>query len=275
MSSRMASAARWGALCLAVTLGACTEKEPGPGNGTPSPNTPSDAPAPNSVTGIALDAQGRPIANAKVSLNAAVEKADPIVVRTGADGRYKVEGLPSAPYRVYAWTEVQFNGQPFCLRLGMPDASQYEVFNPSQGAVRDFRWQLTGRIENFTGDPVYFGGKVLLDLTGDFSGGTLQLTFTPTSPHIDGSPASTVTRTLQFDGTQEAVVQDVPVANYTVTGTLTKGGTQRPVHIGSDGSLPYDEQTESAQLKFRPGGNPCISLASGVNHVYLFLSAPN
>jgi hypothetical protein len=271
MGSRMASAARWAALSLAVTFTACSEKEPapGPGGNNPDPQTPTAG----TISGRALDTQGRPLANVKVTVEPALTKGDALSTRTGADGTYRFEGLPSVPYWTRAWKEVDFNGQRFCLRLAMPEPAQYEAVNPSSGAVRNFRWQLTGAIPDFAADPEYFGGRVSLPRAGDFSGSTLQLTFTPTSPLIDGTPASTVTRTLQL-ATQEPVIQDLPVANYTVTGTITKDGTQRPLHIGLEAADSYEEQTASAALTFQPGGNPCVSLASGVRDANLFLHSP-
>jgi hypothetical protein len=268
----MASAARWGALCFAVALGACSEKEPGPGTQTPDANTPT--PTAGTVTGTALDTQGRPLANARVSMEPALTTGSPMTGRTGADGKYRIEGMLSIPFKPRAWTEVNFNGQRFCLRLAMPDAAQYDAFNPSAGAVRDFRWQLTGPIPDFVSDPEYFGGKVNLDLTGDFTGSTLELTFTPTSPLIDGSAASALTRTLSLTSGTRPVIEDLPVANYTVTGTFTQGGTEQPLHIGLLSSDTYDAQTEAAELAFRPGGNPCVSLASGVQPAALFLNRP-
>jgi hypothetical protein len=255
-----------------MALSACTEKETSPGNGNNGPGTQN--PTAGTITGRALDTQGRPLANVKVAVEPALTKGDPIVTRTGADGTYRVEGLPSVPYWAHAWTEVNFNSQRFCLRLGMPDVAQYEAVNPSKGAVRDFRWQLTGPIPDFSSDPMYFGAKVYLDLTGDFSGSTLKLTFTPSGPLIDGSAASPVTRTFSL-ASGRPIVEDLPVANYTVTGTVTQGGSEQPLHIGLEPADTYAAQTEAAQLAFKPGGNPCISLANGVAaDVYLFLNRP-
>jgi hypothetical protein len=272
MSRRLASAARWSVLGIAMALSACDEKEPNPGNGTNNPGTQN--PTAGTITGKALDTQGNPLANAKVSVEPALTKGDPLVTRTGADGTYRFEGLPSVPYWVHAWTEVNFNNQRFCLRLGMPDAAQYEAVNPSNGAVRDFRWQLSGVIPDTASDPRYFGGKIHLDLTGSFTGSTVALTFTPTSPLIDGRAASPVTRTVSIASGTRPLIEDLPVANYTVRGTVTQSGTEQPLRIGLRPSGSYAGQTETAELAFKPGGNPCISLVNGVEDAYLFLNRP-
>jgi len=267
-SNRLASAARWSVLGLAMALTGCTEKDSTPNNGGNNGGPDTETPAAGTVTGIALDTQGRPIADVKVELAPAITKGA-MTGRTGADGRYRFEGVPSAAYYARAWTKVNFNNQEFCLRLGMPERAQYDSFNPSSGAVRNFRWQLTGPIEGFEGQ--YFGGTANLDFQGIYDGSTVELTFTPTGPLLDGTQASTFTRTVQ---TSMRRLDDIPVANYTVTGTITRNGEQRPLRVGLTPAESYEAQTESAQLTFKPGGNPCISLASGVDPVYLSLNSP-
>jgi hypothetical protein len=266
----MALAARWGALCVAVTFTACSEKEPTtPGNG--DTGTPPTNEAPGTVTGSVLDTQGRPLADAEVQMAPSVTTGTPVTVHTGADGRYRVEGLPAVPFRAYAWKKVELNGQRYCLRIGGADASQYDTFTPSRAVVRNFRWQLTGPIRDYDGE--FFGGTIGLSLRGNFTDGTAQLTFTPTSTLLDGSPASAFTRTL---GTPLQPIEDVPVANYTVTGVITRNGVQSPLRVGLTPEAYYEDQTATAQLVFPPGANgTCGVRASGVNSVTLYVNSPN
>lgn len=268
-SNQLASAARWSVLGMALALSACSEKDPAPSNGgnNGGNNGGTEAPGPGTVTGIALDTQGRPIADAKVLLSPALQGTGH-TGRTGADGRYRFEGVATTAYYARAWTKVKFNDQEFCLRLGMPERAHYDTFNPSAGAVRNFRWQLTGPIEGFEGQ--HFGGTTYLAFRGNYDASTMELTFTPTSPLIDGSPASAFKRTVQVS---TRTLDDLPVANYTVTGVITRNGEQRPLHIGLEPADTYEEQTESAQLAFPPGGNPCSSLASGVGDVTLLINS--
>ena len=95
MSRRMALAARWGTLCVAVTLTACSEKETNPGNG--DTGTPTTNDSPGTVTGIVLDTQGRPLADAEVQMEPSVTAGTPVTVHTGADGRYRAEGIGGRP----------------------------------------------------------------------------------------------------------------------------------------------------------------------------------
>jgi len=270
-SNRLVSAARWSVLGIAMAFTGCSEKDPAPNNGgnTQDGGTNAEAPGPGTVTGIALDTQGRPIPDVKVHLAPALNQGTGVTGRTGADGRYRFEGLPTTAYYARAWAKVKFNNQEFCLRLGMPERAHYDAFSPSAGAVRNFRWQLTGPIEGFEGQ--YFGATTYLAFRGNYDDSTMELTFTPTSPLIDGSPASAFKRTVDVSTN---TLEDIPVANYTVTGVITRGGEQRPLHIGLEPADSYEEQTESAQLVFKPGGNPCSSLASGVDDTTLLINSP-
>lgn len=267
MRRGLSSVARLGTLWATVALTGCSCGNNNSGGNTNNPGGTGN-PSPGTVTGTAVDTQGKPIANAKVVLEPSLHK-DNVTTTTGADGTYRFEGLPSIPYTAQAWTRVTFNGQQFCLRLGMPEATQYNDFNPSNGAVRNFRWQLTGPIPDYEGK--FFGATVHMNYQGDFTGTTMELTFTPTGPQLDGSAASTFKRPVQ---TNTFDLTDVPVANYTVTGTITKGSEQKPLHIGLNPSDTYDGQSESAALTFQPGDNPCVSLANGVATSYLNVNSP-
>jgi hypothetical protein len=87
-----------------------------------------------------------------------------VEVTTDSSGRYLVTGLWNEPYYAQAWTEVDYNGERFCLRLGTP--SDYDAFTPEHGVVRNFQWQLTGVIEDLRDYDGYFGGEIRLFLTG-------------------------------------------------------------------------------------------------------------
>lgn len=241
-------------------------------SGSESPR-PNDL-APGVVTGVVRDTNGDPIGNARVMIDPALTVGDPVIVHTNSEGIYRVEGLPVVPYDIYAWATVTFGVDSFCLRMGMPDPTHYDTFTPTHGAVRDFQWQLTGPIPEFTDPPVFFGGSLHLDLaSGDFTESEVEITLTPVGARIDGSAATTLTWTFSPDS-EESIYDDIPVADYTVSGVIRKNGETRPLHIGVEYLTSYDEQTENADLIFEPGGNQCISLASGVGPAYLFASSP-
>jgi hypothetical protein len=123
------------------------------------------APAGGVVTGVARDAQGRPIANARVAVKM-VFNPNVVWTRTGADGRYTVGGLAAGlSHQAWAWHEVEYGGRSYCIALGMPNVADYDAFVPAPGVVRDFRWQLTGRIPDAGNN--FFGATLVLALGSD------------------------------------------------------------------------------------------------------------
>lgn len=266
---RSARSAGWFPVVLAALVTACSQK-----SSDDKPTTPSgdEGASPLTVSGTVLDTQGKPLAGATVIIEPAITKGA-VVLHSGADGRYKAESLLDVPYTANAWKELDFNGEHYCLRLAMPNVSDYDAFNVRNGAVRNFRWQLTGPIGTASSSLHYFGALTHLELSGEFGGGTLELKFTPTSTLLDGSQATPFTRTLQVGASSSLEVTDVPVASYTVSGVLIQGGNRRDVHIGTRNAASFDEQTPTASLVFHPEGN-CTAL-NGVSDPYLFVNSPD
>jgi hypothetical protein len=112
------------------------------------------------VTGTVRDTQGRPIAGAKVRIENDFLYFD---VTADSNGRYVSPSLPIGGYKAVAWANVTWEGMNYALRLGMPSAADYDFFG-SEGAVRNFEWQRTGRIPDRTADGAagYFGGALEL-----------------------------------------------------------------------------------------------------------------
>jgi hypothetical protein len=257
-------------ICLfALVLTACGQTGSTPNNPNGNPNTPTKA-EPYSVTGVVLDTQGKPIPNAKVWIEPALTTGL-FETTTDANGQYKASGLINVPYYAKAWTRVSYNGEDFCLRLGMPRASEYGSFTAEAGVVRNFQWQLSGVIEDLRDYDGYFGGEIRLFLDGDMKDGNVELTFTPTAPLVDGSTGQTITRTFNL---QEAdlMVYDIPLGQYEVSGVLLENGARTPLHIGKESSMNgYDGQTETAALEFLPNG---CGNSSGIDRAFLYLSSP-
>jgi hypothetical protein len=201
------------------------------------------------VTGRALDTQGRPMARALIWFQP-VSFFGVVSGRTGADGRYELQGLGGTPYYAKAWAEVAYSGRTYCVRLGMPSEADYDAFVPAPGAVRDFRWRLEGRIPNEEGER-YFGGEVRLFGDGTTArGDSVELRLTPTGPLIDGSAGRALTRTVDAYG----IARDIPVGPYRVTATLiAAGGARSPLRIGADDKT----LDEAAPLEFLPSSSSC------------------
>ena len=252
------------ASALIASLAACTQS----GMAPVPPGAPVvGQPEPYSVTGVALDTQGRPIAGAKVWINPALTFGEVVEVTTDSSGRYLVTGLWNEPYDAKAWTEVDYNGERFCLRL---NSSDYDAFTPEHGVVRDFQWQLTGVIEDLRDYDGYFGGEVRLFVDGDMRGGQVELTFTPTGPLIDGSTGQTLTRTINVN--EEVMVYDIPIGTYSVTSVLLENGSRTPLKTGIEHSYDgYAGQTDAAALAFTPAG---CGNGTGADRAFLYLSSP-
>jgi Carboxypeptidase regulatory-like domain len=259
-----------GLVCLfALSLTACGQTTLTPTNPDNTPSNPVPQPETFAVTGVALDTQGKPIANAKVWIEPAVTTGL-AETTTDAKGVYKMASLPNVPYYAKAWTFVEYNGENFCLRLGMPKASDYGSFTVEHGVVRNFQWQLSGVIEDLKEYDGYFGAEIRLFIDGDMKDGEVELTFTPTAPLVDGSQGQVITRKLNVN--KALMVYDIPLGQYEVSGVLLENGTRTPLHVGAESVWDgYNAQTETAALEFNPNG---CGNGNGIDRAFLYLNSP-
>jgi len=117
---------------------------------------------------------------------------------------------------------------------------------PTQGAVRNFRWQLTGRIPDLSN--AYFGGEIRLLGDGTLKqSDTVEVTLTPTAPLVDGSAAQTITRRVgAYD-----FLYDVPVGQYTASiVAIGRNGARSPLKVGPN----ISPTGTSMPLAFSPSG---------------------
>lgn len=242
--------------------------QPAPPPNQPSTTVPAPPSQPGTVTGTVVDTQGRPIAGARVWVQPSITTGL-VEVRTDANGRYVAQGLIDVPYTAKAWAYVEYGGRQLCLRLGMGSPADYDSFVPSQGAVRDFRWQLTGPIEDLRNLNEYFGGMLRVMNTGNYTGGRIELTFTPTGPRIDGSTVAPFTRTLNDPG-RDYDVHDLPVGPYRVTAALVGAdGSRRPLRMSRDSLAPASEALDIDWT----GDGTCTN-TNGFEWVYAWLETP-
>ena len=231
-----ASGAPYIALVLITLAGACANGEAATVPPTLPP--PSTDPAPSSqagaVTGVARDARGQPIANALVEVKM-VFNPNVVTTRTGTDGRYTVRGLPAGlSHQVKAWTEVAYRGKSYCVRLGMPNDADYDAFVPSTAVVRDFRWQLTGRVPDAPAN--VFGAGVDVDtweVSGIRTGDEIEVQFTAQGPLVDGSAGGALTRVVRFGS--NLAINDIPHGIYTAAATLVRDGVRTPLRVARAG----------------------------------------
>ncbi|GGR19397.1 carboxypeptidase-like regulatory domain-containing protein [Deinococcus ruber] len=259
-------------LVLALSLSACTTSTPptsspgggdmggtgGGGNTGGGGGTSSGPlqPEPGKVKGTAVDTQGQPLQGTLVWMLPSV--ADGVVqTHTNAQGQYVTPTLPDEPFDAYAWQQVPYRGQTFCVRLAAASADQYAPFSPKNGVIRTFKWQLTGRMPDQNHDNAYFGAEVRL-MNGSWNDtqplsrdASVEVTLTPDGPLIDGSTGQTMVRTVSF---YDGFLYDLPVGHYTVTAAeVQPDGTHTPLVLNG-GSGP--ERFQST-LDFQAEGGPC------------------
>lgn len=263
-SSLLASA------CAAILfLSSCSKSSPEKPGGSGSGE-------PNTVSGIAVDAQGHPLAGVKVRAENPTGDNIHVDGTTGADGRYKLKLSSIGGWKIYAWKEVQYEDQTYHLRLGMKTDADYDAFaTDDKAVVKDFVWKLSGRIpdrpasaENGWG---YFGASLRLvnfnDLVPVMPAGTkLTITLNPISgaKYLDGTPAlSSVVKSFVIqNGTSNYYLSDVPVTTYRITVQSELNGVTKAVYVGANSSSDLNEWLE---FYFDPAGSSTGSYESGIN----------
>lgn len=184
------------------------------------------------VSGTALDTAGQPLQGARVLIVPAVTTGD-VEVHTDGAGHYSVTDLPEVPYRARAWLHRNYGGVPVCLRLAMESPADYDTFSPGPGAVKNFRWQLTGPIPDQQLSLGTCGGTISLFNTRLFedAGNQIEFTFSPAGPLVDGSAGESFTRVIAVDA--DTYVRDVPVGPYSLQAALIAADGTRPAYAAA------------------------------------------
>jgi hypothetical protein len=221
------------------------------------------------VTGTAVDTQGRPIAGARVWILPALTTGV-VEVRTNAEGRYVAEGLIDVPYRARAWAYVEYGGRQVCMRLGMDAPSDYDTFVPTGGVERNFKMQLTGPIEDLRDLEEHFGGMIRVMSSRAFAvgGDQLEFTFTPLGPLVDGSRTEPFIRML--DPERGSDIHGIPVGPYRLSAAVvSRNGNRRPLPLALDS---FTEMTPSVDIDWTSDGS--CSNTSGFDWVYVYPEFP-
>lgn len=240
-------------------------KEPS-GGGTDNTNT---------VTGIAVDGQGRPLAGVKVRAENPTGNNIHIDGTTGADGRYKLKLTSIGGWKIYAWKEVIYEDQVYHLRLGMKTDQDYDAFaTEGKTLVRDFVWKISGRIPDRPASPEngsgYFGASLRLvnfnDKVAEMGAGTkLTVTLTPVSgaKYLDGTAATApVVKSFTIqNGRANYYMSDVPVTTYRITAQSELNGVVKKVFIGANS---YSNLLEWVEFYFDPASSSSGSYESGI-----------
>ncbi|WP_224999658.1 carboxypeptidase-like regulatory domain-containing protein [Cesiribacter sp. SM1] len=258
-------------LMSACMLTAC-EKD-GPIDET-DPNPPVEEPADTkagTVSGSVVDSQGRPIAGARVRIENDWSYYD---VSTNAAGKYTSPTLPPGGFRAVAWATIPYQGQDYTLRMGMPQASDYDYFDAKNGVVRNFKWQISGPIPDREG--AYFGATLeLMSGTGSIwdermnPGDNVYVTLKPTIPLIDGSIGEVIERSFTIQsGNDTYLLHDIPAGQYEISCIrVTPDNYQEQLLIGT-----FSQQWEAALITFQPGEYGIGTYENGLKRLSLYMN---
>lgn len=238
-------------------------------------NPPTEDAESGTVRGKVLDTQGRPIPGAKVRIENDFIYYD---VTTNAQGEYRSPQLPAGGFKAIAWATIPYKGQEYTLRMGMPQESDYDFFDPKEGVVRNFEWQINGRIPDreATDGEGYFGGTLeFMNGTGSIydermtPGDEVHLTLNPTGPLIDGSTGEIIERTFTIQsGNDSYLIVDIPTGEYEMNAVrITPEGNQEQLLIGT-----FSEQWEAVLINFQPGTYGIGTYESGVERLSLYMN---
>jgi hypothetical protein len=165
------------------------------------------------VTGKVTDAAGHPLAGVKIIIEHTVWQDSYVFATTDNNGNYKVSipAEPAGDWTAKAQIQKSAYGQDYTFDLA-PGST--DAFNANDAVTRNFTWKLSGE-RSVAG--TYYGAHVDL-----YQFGTavpmheVKLIFTPLeNTLIDGSPATTIERTVQ-DIAGTFMVNDIPVGKYKV-----------------------------------------------------------
>jgi hypothetical protein len=207
---------------------------------------------PRIAKGTILTEDGKPIANAKISLRVwgttnAGERAN-YNLEVDADGKYEQQ-VPDGLYKVTASAVVTFNGHQTPLPLrALDEKPANQDYASITGIVKDYRVALYGLKPG--GDPHnsfdYFDGTLGMndastDLFNDLNtrhpkGTRIHVTLTPTGPLIDGSKAKALNYEFNVEQLHLNSVGygSVPLGTYRATATATTpDGQTKSLQIGT------------------------------------------
>ncbi|HWJ27865.1 MAG TPA: carboxypeptidase-like regulatory domain-containing protein [Flavisolibacter sp.] len=167
------------------------------------------------VSGKITDAAGKPIRNAKVTVEHTVWYDSYVFATTNDQGAYSIT-IPASPagdWTAKAQLTVDSYGQTYKFDL---DPDRNDAFTNSGNTVRNFTWKLNGARPGGQG---YYGAHVdLYQMGTDVDLTKVKIQFTPYPGEkylIDGSPVVAFGRNVE-DVAGTFMVKDVPIGKYTI-----------------------------------------------------------
>lgn len=237
---------------IAAAIVGCSDGATAPDD----PQDPGAVPPPSDyvVRGAATDTKGRPLTGVAIVIDNTIYYNSAVTGRTGDDGSYRLT-IGDGSWRAYATMQTNYNGRTYEIDLH-PDND--DSFSGVSGAVRNFRWRLTGAASEFLGKD-YYGGTV--DLLRDPSSDYLDIehvefTFVPEGALIDGSTGQTLVGRSGAPRTDTfSKIVDVPIGRYRVSAVYAAPGeAPQALVIRVEGDPGYGD---SVLADFIPEGFAC------------------
>lgn len=216
-------------LSLTLALGACSGTQPTEGRPPPTGGTPPSSATAYTMSGTVRNSAGQPVAGAQVFAGHTVYFNTNALATTGPDGRYQVSVRePAGSWYAGGTVEATLDGQQYVFDL-LPSST--DPFPGAQGAVRDFRWPLTGpRPDGGT-----YGATVTV-YADFFDPGLLEwlpdieLVLTPTGTRIDGSPGAEVRGMITQTPDGQEGLKDIALGRYAISARYAPAG-RPPVNL--------------------------------------------
>jgi Carboxypeptidase regulatory-like domain len=176
---------------------------------TTTPNNPNQSSGlePFVVKGKIVDNNGVPLAGVEVVANNTIFFDSNGLATTDANGNYRIE-LINGSWHMTASMMRDLNGQSYRVDL-TPDNDV--AFAGSEGAIRNFVWQSSGRKAQ--------QGSVFAyaDITVEFlEAQYIELTLEPQGALLDGSAGQTITGMLTHTADGDGLI-NVPLGRYKIT----------------------------------------------------------
>lgn len=197
-------------------------------------NTPGEQGSNNTEKGIVkgrvTDANGNPIANAKVVIEHTVYYATYVYATTNSNGYYSAS-VPNGSWQASVQIEEAYLGRNYTFDLH-PDVA--EAFAGTTGAVRNFTWKLSGAKPNGG----YYGSNVAVypEPGSPFMMEDVELTLTPDGPLADGTQGKIITKGLADIGGGEDGINDVPIGRYLITARNKATGETLQIRMRNTGT---------------------------------------
>jgi hypothetical protein len=243
--------------------------------GKSKPAMPPDVHIPvkrNIVRGYVRDSQGHPLRGAIIGVrSSAIGGAySGASAKTDAKGYYEIRAPWGAASFYCAGYTVDYGDGIAAMGL-CPADGEAEGFATANGAVKN--WVLlpygvadpAGMQDNPKYSGNYFGGTVIIGYSIEADSGNpsskalpaksrIELTFTPTSPMIDGRKGRTIVvrRTVGEEWDPSLYLNNIPVAEYRISAKLVDGGPLRMRETGMyrDTAFGLDPKEATGEATF-------------------------